>query len=256
MRTKATAKIGEEIAALAAEVRELKRRRGIGMPEVETMVEFMVVAFPRERAYEVAEAFDAKGVEALAEAVGELKIAPAAEPLRAGVIAVFQTMARDDYSAYQSESQMLRDALLSLLEARTGKWRYLPAAREFYPPSWQSALDPIAHVCAAVPRLTRWQVLVWAGRALECAVEDVWRWWLWQMGWREYREDARHGDSTSEEAWQGEVAQHTLPEAEAQIVDGWPVPADADWPQGDKQICLARLRRWQERQKRLDADHK
>jgi hypothetical protein len=57
----------------------------------------------------------------------------------------------------------------------------------------------------------------------------------------------------TEEAWQREVAQHALPEAEALIVDGWPVPPDTDWPEGNIKASLSRLREWQAKQGALDA---
>jgi len=211
--------------------------------------------FGRPRIEEVARAVDSKGVGALAEVVGELQIAPAAEDLRACVATVFRAIGRDDFPGYKRESQALNEALVALLEARAPKWRHLQAGRQLYPPSWQSTVDPVAQVRSAVPRLTRWEALVWAGHALACAVEDVWLWWLWRTGWREYLEDShRRGQSgMTEEAWRREVAQHALPEAEALIVDSWPVPPDAEWPEGNMKASLPRLRKWQAEQGALDA---
>jgi hypothetical protein len=61
---------------------------------------------------------------------------------------------------------------------------------------------------------------------------------------------------TSEEAWQREVAQHTLPETEALIVDSWPVPLDEQWPdRNTREFTLPRLRKWQAKQGALDTDH-
>ena len=241
------AKIGEEIAALAVEVRELARTRGAGMPDVSTLVDFIVAAFGAEPGYEVARAADSKGARGVWEAVGELQIAPGAEAVRAGVVTVFQAIDRGDFPAYKRDSQALRQALVALLEERAGKWRHLQAARELYSMPSRSAVDPIEHVRAAVPKLTRWEVLVWSGQALACATEDVWLWRLWQAGWREYREDFRQRGQSgmTEEAWQRDVAQHALPEAEALIVDSWPVPPDAEWPQGNTKALLPRLRTWQ-----------
>jgi len=251
------AKIEEEIAALAAEVRELVRKRGAGLPDVQTLVGFIVAVFGRPRAYEVAQAFEADGVGALAEAVGELQIAPAAEDLRACVVTVFRVIDSEGFPGYKRESRALREALLPLLEARAPKWRHLQAGRELYPPSWQGTLDPVAHVRSVVPGLTRWEVLVWAGHALACAVEEVWLWRLWRTGWRGYLEDSRQRGQLgmTEERWQREAVQHTLPEAEALVVDGWPLPPDAEWPEGDAKSSLSRLREWQAKQGGLEADH-
>ena len=253
MRTRA--KIEEEIAALATEVRELVRSRGAGLPDVQTLVDFIVAVFGRPGGEAVAEAADSRGTGAIGEAVGELQIAPGAETLRAGVVTAFQAVGRGGFPAYRRESQALREALVALLGARANKWRGLPAAEEFYPPSWQSTVDPAEHVRAKVSGLTRWQALVWAGQALACAVEDVWRWRLWQTGWREYQEESRRRGQTgmSEKMWQREVAQHTLPVAEAQIVDSWPVPPDDQWPEGNtRQFTLPQLRKWQAKQGALD----
>ncbi len=59
MRTRA--KLEEEIAALASEVRELARTRGAGLPDVQTLVEFIVAAFGAEHRHGVAEAADSTG---------------------------------------------------------------------------------------------------------------------------------------------------------------------------------------------------
>ena len=253
MRTGARAKVEEDIAALAKEVRELRRKRGAGLPDVDTLVAFILSVFEHpSRTEEVAGAVDDHGVGAMAEAVAELQIAPAAEALRVCVVTVFQAAGRGDYPAYQHESKALREALLALLEARAGKWRQLSAARDFYPPSWQSTLDPIEHVRAAVPKLTRWEVLVWAGKALACATEDVWRWQLWQTGWRDYNQDLlQRGQSVmTEKDWQRELTEHALPEEEALIVDSWPVPPDDQWPdRNTREFTLPRLRKWQAQQR-------
>jgi len=253
MRTKA--KIEEEIAALATEVRELARQRGAGLADVDTLVKFIVAVFGHQRGKEVAEAADSRGMVAIGEAVGELQIAPAAEALRACVVTVFQAIGRGDFPTYKRESQALREALVALLEARAPKWRHLHGAEDIYPSAWRSAVDPVEHVRSAVPKLTRWEVLVWAGHALTCAVEDVWLWRFWQTGWREYEEDSRRRGQSgmTEETWQREVAQHTLPETEALIVDSWPVPPDAAWPEGNIKFSLSRLREWQAKQGALDA---
>ena len=245
MRTRA--RIAEEIAALAAEVSELVHAHGAGLPDVKTLVEFIGAAFGYERVHQVAEAVDSRGLAALGEAVGELQIAPAAEELRVSVVPAFQAQQEGDLPAFKRASQGLREALLSLLEARAGKWRHLWAARDLYPPSWQSAAGPVEHVRARVPGLTRWELLVWAGRALGCAGEDVWLWRLWQAGWREHQEDALGRDQTgrSQEIWQREVAQHTLPEEEARVVGSWPVPPDEHWPERYTQTMLPQLRTWQ-----------
>jgi hypothetical protein len=200
-------------------------------------------------------ATDTEGAEAIGQAAGELQIAPAAEALRACVVTVFRAIGRDDFPGYKRESEALREALLALLEARAAKWQHLHAAHELYPPSWRSTVDPVEHVRSVVPKLTRWEVLVWAGQALACAVGDVWLWRLWQAGWRDYQEDSRRRGQIgmAEAAWQREVAQHTLPEAEALIVDGWPVPPDSEWPEGNMKASLSRLREWQAKQGALDA---
>jgi hypothetical protein len=248
------AKIGEEIAALATEVRELAHRRGAGLPDLETLVEFIVAAFGY-RARELAQAMDSRGLGTFTEAVSTLEIAPAAQELRACAAAAFEAADHNDLPAFRRTSQRLREALRALLEARAGKWRHLSAARDLYPPSWQSALDLVEHVRVKVPGLTRWQVLVWAGKALACATEDVWLWRLWQTGWREYQEDSlqRGRSGMSEEMWRQEVAQHTLPEEEARVVDSWPAPPDAEWPEGNTKALLPRLRKWQAKLGALEA---
>jgi len=250
IRTRARAKIEEDIAALAKEVSELRRKRGAGLPDVDTLVGFIVAVFEHPgRSGEVAGAVDDRGLGAMAEAVAELQIAPAAESLRAAVAIVFQAAGRVDYPAYKRESEALREALLALLEARAGKWRNRSEARDIYPSSWQSKLDPVEHVRAVVPKLTRWEVLAWSGKALACAVEDVWRWQLWQMGWREHQEDVYRRGHSSEPMWQSEIAEHTLPEEEAVIVDSWPIPPDEQWPdRNTREFTLPRLRKWQAQQ--------
>jgi len=249
------AKIEEEIAALAAEVRELARTRGAGLPDLETLVEFIVAAFGHQRARELAQAMDSRGLGTFAEAVSTLEIAPAAQELRACAAAAFEAADHNDLPAFRRASERLREALVALLVARAGKWQHLSAARDLYPPSWQSALDPVEHVRVKVPGLTRWEVLVWSGRALACATEDVWLWRLWQTGWREHQEDSlqRGRGGMSEEMWRQEVAQHTLPEEEARVVDSWPVPPDAEWPEGNTKARLPQIRKWQAQQGALDA---
>ena len=246
MRTAARRRIEEEIEVLSKEVHELRCRRGLGPPDVEVLVNFLVAAFGRERAYEVTEAIDARGAQALTEALRALPLAPAAEPLRAAVIAAWET---EDIAGFRRASAPLREALAALLEVRAQKWRYRTQARECYQSGWQQAPDLVEHVRSRVPQLNRWSLLVWAGRALGCAVEDVWRWQLWQAGWREYREaeQAREQQTShSEEAWQREVAEHTLPQEEAAIVDCWPIPPDEQWPdQNTRERTLPRLRAWQ-----------
>jgi len=253
MRTGARAKIEEDIATLAKEVSELRQKRGAGLPDIPTQIDFILAVFEHpSRTHEVAHAVDCRGMEAIAEAVAELRIAPAAESLRASVVAVFQAAGRGDYPAYRRESEALREALLALLTARAGKWRQLNGARDLYPPSWQSTLDPVEHVRAAVPKLTRWEVLVWSGQALACATEDVWLWQLWQSGWCEYREAEREREQRTtygEQGWQRELAEHTLPEEEALTVDSWPVPPDDQWPdRNTRELTLPRLRKWQAEQ--------
>ena len=245
MRTRA--RIAEEIAALAAEVSELVQAHGVGLPDVKTVVHFMVAAFGYDQARQVAEVVDSQGYGGVGDELSKLQIAPAAEELKTSVVSAFQAIGERDLGAFKRASQGLREALLTLLEVRAGKWRHLWAAQDLYPPSWRSAADPVEHVRARVPGLTRWELLVWAGRALRCAGEDVWLWRLWQAGWREHREDALGRDQTgrSQEIWQREVAQHTLPEEEARVVDSWPVPPDEQWPERYTQTMLPQLRTWQ-----------
>jgi hypothetical protein len=248
------AKVAEEIAALAAEVSALVHTRGVGLPDVKTVVEFILAAFEYDRVHQVGEAVDARGYGALGEEISKLQVAPAAEELKTCVITVWEANGRDDLAGFRRASQSLREALLILLEARARKWRHLEAARELYPPSWQSRADPAEHVRLRVPGLTRWEVLVWAGRALACAVEDVWLWRLWQTGWREHQEDSRQRGQTSmsEQMWQREIVQHTLPENEARVVDSWPVPPDAEWPEGNEKSRLPQIRTWQSKQAALE----
>ena len=245
MRTRA--KVAEEIAALAEEVSALVHTRGVGLPDVKTVVEFILAAFEYDRVHQVGEAVDARGYGALGEEISKLQVAPAAEELKTCVITVWEANGRDDLAGFRRASQSLREALLALLEARADKWRHVPTARDLYPPSWQSTADPAEHVRLRVPGLTRWEVLVWAGRALACAVEDVWLWRLWQTGWREHQEDSRQRGQTSmsEQMWQREIVQHTLPENEARVVDSWPVPPDEQWPDTYRGTSLPHLRKWQ-----------
>jgi len=183
MRTRARAKIEEDIAALTKEVSELRRTRGAGHPDADTLVDFMVAAVGYEHAEEVYDAAVARGWGAIAEAVGALVVAPAAQELQAAAVAAFEASVQDDLSCFVRTSQPLREVLLALVTARAEKWRNRSEARDIYPSSWQSRLDPVEHVRQVVPKLNRWELLVWAGKALGCAREDVWRWQLWQMGW-------------------------------------------------------------------------
>jgi len=241
------AKVAEEIAALAAEVSELVHARGVGLPDVRTVVDFIVAAFEYDQVHQVAEAVDARGYGALGEEMDKLQIAPAADELRACVGAAFQAIGDGDLGAFTRASAPLRQALLTLLEARAGKWPHLWEARELYPPSWQKATDPLEYVRARVPKLTRWEALVWAGQALRCAEEDVWLWRFWQTGQREHLEVSlqRGQAGVTERDWEREVAQHTLPEEEARVVDSWPVPPDEEWPKAFRETSLPNLRKWQ-----------
>ena len=91
IRTRARAKVEEDIAALAKEVSALRRTRGAGMPDVDTLVGFVVAAFGHERARELAlAADDCRGMAWVWEAVSKLQLAPAAEELRARVVTACQ----------------------------------------------------------------------------------------------------------------------------------------------------------------------
>ena len=255
IRTRARAKVEEDIAGLAKEVSELRRRRGAGMPDVEALCDFIVAAVGRDRACELAEAVGYRGIAWIGEAVSELQVAPAAQQLQAAAVAAFEASVQDDLSCFVRASQLLREALLGLLTLRAEKWRKRDEARDIYPSSWQSRLNPVEHVRAAVPKLNRWELLVWSGKALACAVGDVWRWQLWQTGWREYQEEVqRTGRSgMTEKDWQRELAEHALPEEEAVIVDSWPVPPDDQWPdRNTRELTLPRLRKWQAEQRAVN----
>jgi hypothetical protein len=253
IRTRARAKVEEEIAALTKEVSELRRKRGAGHPDADTLVDFMVAAVGYEHAEEVYDAAVARGWGAIAEAVGALVVAPAAQELQAAAVAAFEASVQDDLSCFVRASQPLREVLLALLTARAEKWRNRSEARDIYPSSWQSRIDPVEHVRAKVPKLNRWELLVWAGKALGCAREDVWRWQLWQIGWREHQEDVYRRGQSSEPMWQSELAQHVLPEEEALIVDSWQVPPDDQWPdRNTREFTLPRLRKWQVQQAGID----
>ncbi len=250
IRTRARAKVEEDIAALAKEVGELRRTRGAGHPDADTLVDFMVAAVGYEHAEQVYNAAVARGWGAIAEAISELQVAPAAQELRVAAVAAFEASVQDDLSCFVRASQPLREALLGLLMVRAEKWRNRSEARDIYPSSWQSQIDPVEHVRAKVPKLNRWEVLVWAGKALGCAREDVWRWQLWQMGWREHQEEAYRRGHSSEPMWQSEITEHTLPEEEALIVDSWLVPPDDQWPdRNTRELTLPRLRKWQAQQR-------
>jgi len=251
IRTRARAKVEEDIAALTKEVSELRRTRGAGHPDADTLIDFMVAAVGYDHAQEVFNAARARGWGAIAEAVGALVVAPAAQQLQAAAVAAFEASVQDDLSCFVRTSQLLREVLLALLTARAEKWRNRSEARDIYPSSWQSRLDPAEHVRAAVPKLNRWELLIWAGKALACAVEDVWRWQLWQTGWREYQEDVQRAGRSgmAEKDWQRELAEHALPETEAVIVGSWPVPPDDQWPDRNiRELTLPRLRKWQAQQ--------
>jgi hypothetical protein len=250
IRTRARAKIEEDIAALTKEVSELRRKRGAGMPDIETLCDFVVAAIGRERAVELAEAVGYRGLAWIGEAVSELQVAPAAQQLQTAAVAAFEASVQDDLSCFVCASQPLREVLLALLTARAEKWRKRDEARDIYPSSWQSRLDPVEHVRAAVPKLNRWEVLIWAGKALACAREDVWRWQLWQTGWREYQEEVHRRGHSSQPMQQSEITEHVLPEEEALIVDSWPVPPDDQWPdRNTREFTLPRLRKWQAQQR-------
>ena len=255
MQTRARARIEEDIAALAKEVSELRRKRGAGHPDADTLVDFMVAAVGYEHAQEVYDAAVARGWGAIAEAVRALVVAPAARELQTAAVSAFEASVQDDLSCFVRASQLLREVLLVLLTARAEKWRNRSEARDIYPSSRQSRIDPAEHVRAAVPKLNRWELLIWAGKALACAREDVWLWQLWQTGWREYQEDGhRTGRSgMTEKDWQRELVEHALPEAEAVIVDSWWVPPDDQWPdRNTKEFTLPRLRKWQAEQRAVN----
>jgi len=56
----------------------------------------------------------------------------------------------------------------------------------------------------------------------------------------------------SEQMWQREIVQHTLPEDEARVVDSWPVPPDAEWPEGNEKSRLPQIRKWQSKHAALE----
>ncbi len=75
------AKIEQEIAAVAAEVRELVRQRGGALPGVAEWVDLMLALVGDDGAGAMADAFDLAGPPVMAAHVQEVRMVPAAEPL-------------------------------------------------------------------------------------------------------------------------------------------------------------------------------
>ena len=222
-----------EIAALGQEVRELVRRRGAALPDVKEWVHLMLALLGNDGAGAMAEALGLASPQVIGEHVREMRLAPAAEPLRGALLRALDCAVRADVHSYRAAAKALRPVLDELLAARGAKWdddisagyQYIDlyrCAREWvsYPEGERPASIPSRPKCAAV--------MVVAGLALRCAAQDLDKWRAWYAGGEAQaqhqlclseRSDAQPSCSTDPaEMWARHRLEHELPPEEEAIL--------------------------------------
>jgi len=167
-----------EIAVLGQEVRELMRQRGGALPGVEEWVDLMLALVGDDGADAMADAFDLSGPQVMEEHVREMRLAPAAEPLRAGLLRVLDCAVQADAHCYRAAAKALRPVLDELLLMRGAKWegdisagcRHINLYRDAH--EWLSY--PEGERPASIPSRPKCtDVMVIAGLALRCAAQDL-----------------------------------------------------------------------------------
>ena len=174
-----------EIAALGQEVRELVRRRGGALPGAKEWVCLMLALVGDDGA--MAKAVDLTGPQVIGEHVREMRLAPAAEPLRGGLLRALDCAVRADAHSYREAVKALQPVLDDLLTLRGAKWdddisagyQYIDlyrCAHEWlsYPEGERPASIPSRPKCA--------DVMVSAGLGLRCAAQDLDKWQAWYAG--------------------------------------------------------------------------
>ena len=175
-----------EIAALGQEVRELVRRRGSALPDVKEWVGLMLALVGDDGGGATAKALDSAGPQAIGELVRQMRLAPAAEPLREALVRALDCAVRADVHSYRAAVKALRPVLDELVAARGAKWdddisagyQYIDLYRCAY--EWLSY--PEGERPAFIPSRPKWaDVMVLAGLALRCAANDLDEWQAWYV---------------------------------------------------------------------------
>ncbi len=192
------AKLEAEIAALAAEVEEVARKRGRALPTTQDWVDlFMALGVTYE---EIADApQDGEGDVAVFARLTRREITPAAEPLLESLLAAeAAALARDRPACYQTLRE-LRAPLTDLLARRAQTWcqRWLraPEFEELYygprqslrgasPDASLAELDPdfAEQIETKLARMKGWPLALLAGKALGCAATELSEWREWVTG--------------------------------------------------------------------------
>jgi hypothetical protein len=175
-----------QIAALRQEVRELVRRRGGALPDVKEWHDLMLALVGRDGAGAMAEA-DPTGPQVIGEHVREMRIAPAAEPLRACLLTALDCAVRADAHCYRAAVKALRPVLDELLAARGAKWDDDISAGYQYIDLYRCAHEWLLYPEGERPayiasRPKGADVMVMAGLALRCAAQDLDKWQAWYGG--------------------------------------------------------------------------
>ena len=224
-----------EIAALGESVRELARKRGGVLPGVQDWVSLEIVLLWREDiAARVAAGFG--GPPVVAEGLREMRLAPAAEPLREALRSALESALRADAPAYRRAMGALRPVLEELLAARGAKWERAISDDHHYIDGLRCAREwhsyPEGECPAYIPsRSLREDVLVVAGLAVRCAAQDLCRWQAWYAGGEAQRqhEDCLTGGDEGRPYWPFHPAiewarlrrQHELPPEEEAVLIAW-----------------------------------
>jgi hypothetical protein len=166
-----------EIAALATEVRELVRQRTGSLPGTSKWVQVMVALTGGEEIQTISRAFDLTGPRAIAEYVEQMRIAPAAEAVRAGLLRAVACAASGDLPSYREAVKALRPALETLLASQGEKWQSDIAAAfrrvDLYRCALEWASYPEGERPAYIPpRRECTDALVLASLALWCAAKE------------------------------------------------------------------------------------
>jgi hypothetical protein len=121
--TRLRSDLQREIAALATEVRELVRQRIGSLPGTSKWVQVMVALTGGDEIQTISRAFDLTGPRAIAEYVERMRIAPAAEAVRAGLLRAVACAARGDLTSYRAATKALQPTVEALLALMGDKWR-------------------------------------------------------------------------------------------------------------------------------------
>ena len=129
------------LGQLADRVRRVRRRRGVGLPDMEAVVRFLVGCFEPEEAREIGRQVDAQGgsYEPIAQAVEGMDVGPAAEPLRGAVCEALAAVAGQDAKGYKLALADVERALDAYSAACPG-WAARANSRNGFAPSYSPAV--------------------------------------------------------------------------------------------------------------------